>query len=434
VQLPRVRFEEQRLGDRTRLTDDPMLDALIVGAGPAGSVAGAILARAGARVRIVDRATFPRDKLCGDTVNPGTLACLDALGLSGGIDARSLPVHGMCVTGEHGASVEGRYPRGLSGRAITRRELDSILLGHAIAAGCQFDDGVAVRHAIVTEQGAARSVSGAVVGRAGGRESAISATVTLAADGRHSTLAFHLGLARHPPHPRRWAIGAYYDNFLPPVPDGVRHRRMVSDTVGHAFGEMHVRRDHYIGVAPVPGGLTNVCLVKPSGPGDPSLGDPAALLARTLAADPMLRERAARAQLIGSPVILGPLAVDVRDAVIDGLLLAGDAAGFIDPMTGDGLHFATRGAELAASAALRALENGWSGVHAELMRNRRRAFAGKWRFNRALRRLVASPRAVRAAALGARIVPSALHAAIARAGDCGIAVTPARPYSLAGFV
>src|SRR3954467_13429426 len=146
-----------------------MLDVLIVGAGPAGSVAGAILARAGARVRIVDRATFPRDKLCGDTVNPGTLARLRALNLAAGIDARSLPVHGMRVTGEHGVTIDGRYPGGLTGRAITRRELDAILLGHAVAAVCEVDDGVAVRRAIVTERGAARSVSGAVLPSARGR-------------------------------------------------------------------------------------------------------------------------------------------------------------------------------------------------------------------------------------------------------------------------
>jgi flavin-dependent dehydrogenase len=134
--------------------------------------------------------------------------------------------------------------------------------------------------------------------------------------------------------------------------------------------------------------------------------------------DPLLRDRAAGARLIGSPVVLGPLAVDVRDTAIDGLLLAGDAAGFIDPMTGDGLRFATHGAELAAAAALQALEHGWTGVHARLAAERRRAFRGKWRFNRALRALVASPRAVDAAALGARVAPAVLHAVIARAGDC----------------
>src|SRR4051812_2972116 len=54
-------------------------DVVGVGAGPAGSIAALILARAGASVRLIDRAGFPRDKLCGDTVNPGSLALLDRL-------------------------------------------------------------------------------------------------------------------------------------------------------------------------------------------------------------------------------------------------------------------------------------------------------------------------------------------------------------------
>jgi flavin-dependent dehydrogenase len=383
-----------------------MLDVLIVGAGPAGAVAGAILARAGARVCIVDRATFPRDKLCGDTVNPGTLARLRLLDLASGIDERSLRVDGMQVTGEGGETIEGRYPDGLSGRALTRRDLDWLLLEQAMAAGCQFEASVAVHRAIV--DGQAPVVSGAVVG-AGRHESPMRARVTIAADGRHSTIAFGLGLARHPPRPRRWAIGAYFEYFLP-------------GTVGRlTFGEMHVRRGHYIGVAPVPGGLTNVCLVKPSFPGDATLRDPASALTRALAGDPLLRDRAAGARMVASPIVLGPLAVDVRDAAIDGLLLAGDAAGFIDPMTGDGLRFATYGGELAAAAALRALARGWSGVHASLTAERRRAFGAKWRFNRALRALVASPRAIDAAALGARIAPAVLRGVIARAGDCSAA-------------
>src|SRR5439155_12108605 len=115
-----------------------------------------------------------------------------------------------------------------------------------------------------------------------------------------------------------------------------------------------------------------------------------------LAAAAMLRDRFAGARLAAPPAVLGPLAVDVdaAAAAIPGLLLAGDAAGFIDPMTGDGLRFAVHGGELAAAAALHALEHGWTGVHAELDADRRRAFAGKWRFNRALRALVASPRGV----------------------------------------
>jgi flavin-dependent dehydrogenase len=392
-------------------------DVLVVGAGPAGAVAATVLARAGARVRLVDRATFPRDKLCGDTVNPGTLARLKHLGMDRDIDARGLRVDGMLVTGERGVAIEGRYPAGRFGRAIIRRDLDWLLLEQAIAAGGQFEPGVAARRAIVDERGATRSMSGVTVG-VNGREIDMTARVTIAADGRHSTLAFGLGLARHPERPRRWAIGAYYENFMP---TGVRPGSDPGLTLTPGnFGEMHVRRGRYIGVAQVPGGLTNVCLVRPSQPGDADLRDPAALLARELTRDPLLRDRFAAARLTAPPVVLGPLAVDVRDADLDGLLLAGDAAGFIDPMTGDGLGFAIRGGELAAAAALAALEHGWHGVHARLAAERHREFGGKWRFNRALRALVASPRAVAAAAVAARLAPGVLRAVIARAGDCNL--------------
>jgi menaquinone-9 beta-reductase len=395
-----------------------MLDVLIVGAGPAGSVAGTILARAGARVRIVDRAAFPRDKLCGDTVNPGTLARLEALNLAAGIAERGLRLDGMRVTCERGVAVEGRYPGGLSGRAITRRDLDWLLLQQAVAAGCRFEPGVAVRGAIVSEQRGARSVSGAVLAGRGGA-SPLPARVTIAADGRHSTIAFGLRLARHPPSPRRWAIGAYFENFMPNrVRSGLEVRPGSDPSLTPTFGEMHVRRGHYIGIAPVPGGLTNVCLVKPSFAGDAALGDPTSLITRALAGDPLLRDRAAGARLISSPVVLGPLAVEVRDAAIDGLLLAGDAGGFIDPMTGDGLRFAVQGGELAAAAALQALSRGWADVHAHLAATRRRAFAGKWMFNRGLRAVVASPLGVEAAAVGARIAPPLMRAVISRAGDC----------------
>src|SRR5712692_7968901 len=128
-----------------------MLDALVVGAGPAGSVAATVLARAGCRVRLIDRATFPRDKLCGDTVNPGTLALLRRLGLSGSIEERGLRVDGMRLTAGNGVSVEERYPRQLCGRAIVRRDVDWALLLGAVAAGADFAHSLSARRAIVDE-------------------------------------------------------------------------------------------------------------------------------------------------------------------------------------------------------------------------------------------------------------------------------------------
>src|SRR5262245_4664339 len=84
----------------------PMIDVLVIGAGPAGCVAATLLARAGARVRMLDRSTFPRPKLCGDTVNPGTVALLRRLRLAGGLETRGLRIDGMAVTGASGTRVE----------------------------------------------------------------------------------------------------------------------------------------------------------------------------------------------------------------------------------------------------------------------------------------------------------------------------------------
>jgi flavin-dependent dehydrogenase len=381
-----------------------MVDVLIAGAGPAGSMAAIRLATAGARVLLVDRARFPRDKLCGDTVNPGAMRLLERAGLRARVEAASRPLAGMLLTGHGGVHVRGTYGRGLFARALTRRVLDQLLVEAAVAAGAQFQDGVRVERAMVEETGGRIAVRGAVLtgvagrGVAAGRRMRVPAQITIAADGRHSTLAFGLGLASHPPVPRRWAVGAYLDGL---------------EGLGDV-GEMHVRGPHYIGVSPMGGGLANVCLVTPAREG---FADPARLLEAHVAGDPLLGPRAARARRVTPPSILGPLATDARAAGLPGLLLAGDAAGFIDPITGDGLRFAMRGAELAADAALAALERADVDAAAELAAARARAFGTKYGVNRVLRRLIGTPRRVSALAIGARVAPGILRQMIRYAGD-----------------
>ena len=116
-------------------------------------------------------------------------------------------------------------------------------------------------------------------------------------------------------------------------------------------------------------------------------------------------------------MLLGPLAIECSTAGRPGVLFAGDAAGFIDPMTGDGLRFALRGGELAALEALRALERGPGDAHIRLARARAREFGTKWRFNRVLRALAGSPGAVRAAGRVAAWMPSWVESAVLYAGD-----------------
>ena len=379
-----------------------MVDVLIAGAGPAGSLAAIHLARAGARVLMVDRATFPRDKLCGDTLNPGAMRVLDRVGLRCVVEAASRPLEGMLLTGNGGVHVRGTYGRGCFARALTRRVLDQLLVDAAVAAGVQFQDGVRVDGPMVEETAGRPTVRGAVLCRTSGPGAArlrVPAQITIAADGRRSALAFALGLARHPPAPRRWAVGAYFEGIA-----GL-------ETVG----EMHVRGPHYIGVSPIGGeGLANVCLVTPDRDG---FADPARLLERHLAADPILGPRATAARRVTAPAILGPLAVDATAAGVPGLLLAGDAAGFVDPMTGDGLRFAQRGAELAADVALAALEDPALDAAARLAEARTQAFGTKYGVNRLLRRLVGTPRRVSMMAISARVAPGILRRMIRYAGD-----------------
>jgi flavin-dependent dehydrogenase len=184
---------------------------------------------------------------------------------------------------------------------------------------------------------------------------------------------------------------------------------------------MHIRRDRYIGIAPLPGGLTNVCVVVPMQTPVPGFDNPELFVRRQIEREEMLRDRFASARLVRPPIVLGPLAVDAIGGSVDGLLFAGDAAGFVDPMTGDGLRFAVRGGELAAAAALRALEHGWSGVHAWVSEARRREFTGKQRFNRALRSVVGSPTAITLASRAAIFMPFVVRAIVREAGDCELA-------------
>jgi flavin-dependent dehydrogenase len=116
--------------------------------------------------------------------------------------------------------------------------------------------------------------------------------------------------------------------------------------------------------------------------------------------------------------VLGPMALDVAVPGTAGLLLAGDAAGFIDPMTGDGIRLALAGAEITADVADAVLRGALAAdaAPAVLARRRRAAFAGKWRFNRAVRGLVGS-HAVRGAAVAARVWPRLFEAMVCYAGD-----------------
>jgi flavin-dependent dehydrogenase len=165
--------------------------------------------------------------------------------------------------------------------------------------------------------------------------------------------------------------------------------------------------------------VANVCLVVPRAAAAQAVSSPWSKILALTRGDPLLGERLATARPAAPAVVLGPMAVDVARPGVPGMLLAGDAAGFVDPMTGDGLRLAIDGALLAANVADDVLAGRRDVIRAPeaLAVHRRAAFHAKWRFDRVLRRVVDHPEAVRAAAWAAGVWPRAFAAMIRYAGD-----------------
>ena len=251
------------------------------------------------------------------------------------------------------------------GLALPRTALDSILLDCARNAGATVREGARVADLVRNAKGRVTGVH--LLGASGTGES-ILAPLVVGADGLRSVIARRLGLARTSRlWPRRIALVAHYENF---------------GGMGD-WGEMHVERDiGYVGLAAVGRGLTNVAMVVPASMARDISGDPAAFFEQWLRDRPQLAGRVADARRVTPVQVTGPFASHARRAWAPGVALAGDAADFFDPFTGEGIYSALRGGELLAPFAMRALGAATAaGQDAELRaygRARRAEFRGKW--------------------------------------------------------
>ncbi|HWG57027.1 MAG TPA: FAD-dependent monooxygenase [Gaiellaceae bacterium] len=341
-----------------------MTDAavIVVGGGPAGAATAAALSADGIDVLVLDRARFPRDKACAEFLSPGAVAALARLGLADAAGARGSWQEGMRIV-SGGAAVTLRYEAPRRGLGIPRRELDALLLAAARAAGAEVREGVSVAAAVV-EAGRVRGVR-----LRDGR--VLRADLVVGADGLRSPVARSLGLERPARWPRRLGLVARVRG-IPPRP----------------LGLMAVGRLGYCGVASV-GAETSVGMaVSPRArrPGESA----SALFERVLASLPEAARAVEGATDAGPLRGVAPLARRVSRVAGTGFLLVGDAAGFVDPFTGEGVHRALRGAELAAAAAARALARR-DREPVGYAEERRSAFAAKERAVLLLQAALAAP-------------------------------------------
>lgn len=361
-------------------------DVAIVGAGPAGSATAIHLARGGLRVALVDRCVFPRDKPCAEYLSPAAEPLLLELGIGDLLEAaRPHRLRGFRIFAPDGGVCQGdfaatRGPDGASlfetGLVIPRSRLDFAILQGARRAGAEVFEGW--RLGQIERLGADESADGASwrlhpVGADGAGSGSgkapepIEARLLVAADGLHSTVARRLGL-HVVSRMRKIAL--------------VAHMRGIAG-VGD-YGEMHVAGRRYVGVAPLEapecGGLCNVALVVDEArDGRRLAGKPEAFLLDALHTFPALHDRLEALRVERHTLTVSRLSVRARRLSDAGLLLVGDATGYYDPFTGEGIYRALHSAGLAARVALPALAAGdLSAVRlAAYDRAHRQAFRGK---------------------------------------------------------
>lgn len=341
-------------GASSRQTESMHADAIVVGAGPAGSTAATYLARAGLSVLLLEKCVFPREKVCGDGVTPRGVKQLVDLGIDvreegGWVHNRGVRI----VVGESKAEVEwpdtGSFPS--YGLVRRRQDFDAMLARNAETSGAVLVQGTTVVGPVFDE----RSIR--IVGvRANRGEHRLAveyrAPLVLACDGGSSRLAVSAGIGRRHDRPIGVAIRRYFASS-----------RSKDDLL-----EVHLDlwdRSQPGEPKPLPGygwifgmgdGMVNVGIGALTPSKTKNEINYRALLRSWLDTTPEewgLREANAMGKVMGAAL---PMAFNRVPHYQDGLLLVGDAGGIVNPFSGEGIAYAIESARIAAECAAQALQ------------------------------------------------------------------------------
>jgi len=332
-----------------RASDDA--DVIVVGAGPGGSSAAYHLARAGLDVLLLEKSTFPREKVCGDGLTPRAVKQLVGMGITLEPADGWFPNKGIRIIGG-GVRIELDWPELSSypgfGLVRTRRGFDEIVARAAQGAGARLAEGVTVTGPVLDEE--TGRITGVIVrdtgdGAAGG-ERAYRARLVVAADGNSSRLSLAMGLRKRDDRPLGVAIRTYYtsprhdDDYLETWLE-LRDGNALLPGYGWIFG--------------IGDGTSNVGLGLLNTSASFAHTDYRAMLRSWLATMPAewgFTEETRIAPVRGAAL---PMGFNRTPHYTRGLLLVGDAGGMVNPFNGEGISTAMESGEIAAQVIVQAL-------------------------------------------------------------------------------
>lgn len=382
-------------------------DVLVIGAGPAGSSLCHQLATQGYHVRLADRKAFPRHKACGEFLSPQCLPYLQELGVEQEVRAMGPKlVRGMHLHG-YGANALGRFRQlpaattpGLAGFGIRRERFDELLRAASERAGATWMG----RHEFVALLRASDGrVTGARLRDAGGALLDCHARWVVGADGVHSRVARDLGVQRRV---------AWLDQFAL-----VAHFRGVP---ADPCAEVHLLPGGFFAATTVDEEVFSVNLVVPRRSLRQRDGaDWDTFVAKHFVAAPGMAQRLAGAERLTPWRGTGPFAHTTRAQTFPGAALVGDASGYVDPLTGEGIYFALFGARAlgeALSTALAQPSNSEAAM-ATYRAARRRELVPRMRASSLLQRALRHPWLVRAFLNRAAHWPALADLIVTMSGD-----------------
>jgi flavin-dependent dehydrogenase len=286
---------------------------------------------------------------------------------------------------------------------IDRRSFDSVLAKHAVTAGAELRERTSLTD-LIEEDG--RIVGAVLRDATTGHTDRVRADWTVGADGTRSTISRLVGVDRPVRFPRRLGLVAHYAG---------------SDELT-SHGEMHIGDGCYIGLAPTPGGELNVGMALPMDGRGASASERFDAAVATI---PAVARRLDGADRLTPIRGAAPIGHRVSSPAGRGWLLVGDAAGFVDPFTGEGIHRALRSARAATDALLAGGD-----VAGRYRQERRRAFAAKSALSWLIQGLLVAPPLLGHAVerLGSR--PAAALRFGSALGDCRPATDALAPMAL----